>query len=65
MNTPNSNSSLTRTIKNGINIFNQGKPGSTTEKIVNTISGPTGLNMSNPNNHTNDLGFHAANAIFR
>lgn len=51
------------TIKTGINIFNQGKPGSTTEKIINKISGPSGLNMSSPSNHSNDLGFRAGNAI--
>ncbi len=51
------------TIKTGINIFNQGRPGSTTEKIVNKISGPSGLNMSGPNNHNNDLGYRAGNAI--
>jgi len=51
------------TISNGIKIFNQGRPGSTTEKIVNTISGPNGLNMSSPSNHNNDLGFRAGNAI--
>jgi len=50
-------------ISNGIKIFNQGRPGSTTEKIVNGISGPNGLNMSNPSNHNNDLGFRAGNAI--
>lgn len=51
------------TIKTGINIFNQGRTGSTTERIVNRISGPSGLNMSGPNNHRNDLGFRAGNAI--
>jgi len=51
------------TIKTGINIFNQGRPGSTTERIVNRISGPSGLNMSSPTNHRNDLGFRAGNAI--
>ena len=51
------------TIKTGINIFNQGRPGSTTERIVNRISGPSGLNMSSPSNHQNDLGFRAGNAI--
>ena len=51
------------TIKTGINIFNQGKPGSTTEKIINKISGPSGLNMSNPTNHANDLGYRAGNVI--
>ena len=51
------------TIRTGINIFNQGKPGSTTERIVNRISGPSGLNMSSPSNHRNDLGFRAGNAI--
>jgi hypothetical protein len=51
------------TIKTGINIFNQGRTGSTTEKIINRISGPSGLNMSSPSNHQNDLGFRAGNAI--
>jgi len=51
------------TIKTGINIFNQGRTGSTTERIVNRISGPSGLNMSGPSNHQNDLGFRAGNAI--
>lgn len=51
------------TIKTGINIFNQGRTGSTTEKIINKISGPSGLNMSSPSNHQNDLGFRAGNAI--
>jgi len=51
------------TIKTGINIFNQGRTGSTTERIVNIISGPSGLNMSGPSNHQNDLGFRAGNAI--
>ncbi len=51
------------TIKTGINIFNQGRTGSTTERIVNRISGPSGLNMSSPSNHQNDLGFRAGNAI--
>jgi hypothetical protein len=51
------------TIKTGINIFNQGRTGSTTEKIVNRISGPSGLNISGPSNHHNDLGFRAGNAI--
>jgi len=51
------------TISNGIKIFNQGRPNSTTEQIVNRISGPNGLNMSNPRNHNNDLGFRAGNAI--
>jgi len=50
-------------IRTGITIFNQGKPGSTTEKIVNKISGPSGLNMSGPTNHANDLGYRAGNAI--
>ena len=43
------------TIKTGINIFNQGRTGSTTEKIINRMSGPS--------NHQNDLGFRAGNAI--
>jgi len=51
------------TIKTGINIFNQGRTGSTTEKIINRISGPSGLNMSSPSNHQNDLGFRTGNAI--
>lgn len=51
------------TIKTGINIFNQCRTGSTTEKIINRISGPSGLNMSSPSNHQNDLGFRAGNAI--
>jgi len=51
------------TIKTGINIFNQGRTGSTTEKIINRISGPSGLNMSSPSNYQNDLGFRAGNAI--
>ena len=55
--------SIRSTISTGINIFNQGKPGSTTERIINKISGPSGLNMSNPTNHTNDLGYRAGNAI--
>jgi hypothetical protein len=55
--------SIRSTISTGINIFNQGRPGSTTERIVNRISGPSGLNMSSPTNHRNDLGFRAGNAI--
>jgi hypothetical protein len=51
------------TIQKGVNIFNQGRPGSLTERIVNRISGPKGLNMSGPSNHSNDLGFRAGNAI--
>jgi len=56
-------SGISSTIKTGINIFNQGRTGSTTEKIINRISGPSGLNMSGPSNHQNDLGFRAGNAI--
>ena len=56
-------SSIRNRINTGIKIFNQGRPGSTTERIVNRISGPSGLNMSGPNNHRNDLGFRAGNAI--
>jgi hypothetical protein len=56
-------SSIRNRINTGINIFNQGRPGSTTERIVNRVSGPSGLNMSGPNNHRNDLGFRAGNAI--
>ena len=55
--------SIRSTISTGINIFNQGRTGSTTERIVNRISGPSGLNMSSPTNHRNDLGFRAGNAI--
>ena len=46
---------LGSTIRTSINIFNKGKPGSTTEKIINKISGPSGLNMSNPTNHANAI----------
>jgi hypothetical protein len=56
-------SSIRNRINTGVKIFNQGRPGSTTERIVNRISGPSGLNMSGPNNHRNDLGFRAGNAI--
>jgi hypothetical protein len=55
--------SIRSRIKTGINIFNQGRPGSTTERIINQVSGPNGLNMSGPSNHRNDLGFRAGNAI--
>ena len=54
---------ISSTIKTGINIFNQGRTGSTTEKIINRISGPSGLKMSGPSNHQNDFGFRAGNAI--
>ena len=37
--------------------------GSITEKIINQVSGPCGLNMSGPNNYRNDLGYRAGNAI--
>ena len=46
---------LGSTIRTSINIFNQGKPGSTTEKIINKISGPSGINMSNSTNHANAI----------
>ena len=45
-------SGIGSTIKTGINIFNQGKPGSTTERIINQVSGPSGLNMSDPSNYS-------------
>ena len=45
----------------GYKIFNQGRPGSTTNKVVDRVS--KGLNMSGPSNHKNDLGFRAGNAI--
>lgn len=61
--TDSNRSGISSTIKTGINIFNQGRTGSTTEKIINRISGPSGLNMSGPSNHHNDLGFRAGNAI--
>ncbi len=48
-------------IQNGVKIFNQGRPGSTTNIVVNKVS--SGLGMSGPSNHQNDLGFRAGNAI--
>ena len=50
-------------IGQGIAIFNQGRPGSQVNRVVDRISGPQGLNMSGPTNHRNDLGFRAGNAI--
>jgi hypothetical protein len=50
-------------VQQGAAIFNQGRPGSQVNKVVNAVSGPSGLNMSGPNNHRNDLGFRAGNAI--
>ena len=61
--TDSTRSGIRSTIKTGINIFNQGRTGSTTERIINRISGPSGLNISGPSNHRNDLGFRAGNAI--
>ena len=50
-------------IGQGVAIFNQGRPGSQVNQVVNAVSGPRGLNMSGPTNHRNDLGFRAGNAI--
>jgi hypothetical protein len=62
-NMANSAMSTVSTIQRGVQIFNQGRDGSQTIQTVNRISGPQGLNMSGPNNHRNDLGFRAGNAI--
>ena len=50
-------------IEQGVAIFNQGRPGSQVNRVIDRVSGPQGLNMSGPNNHRNDLGFRAGNAI--
>jgi hypothetical protein len=50
-------------VQQGISLFKEGRDGSRITQIVNRVSGPQGLNMSGPNNHRNDLGFRAGNAI--
>ena len=60
---PTQNMSTRQRIGQGVAIFNQGRPGSQVNQVVNAVSGPRGLNMSGPNNHRNDLGFRAGNAI--
>ena len=50
-------------IEQGVAIFNQGRPGSQVNRVIDRVSGPQGLNMSGPNNHRNDLGYRAGNAI--
>ena len=48
-------------VQNGVKIFNPDRPGSMTNNVVNKVS--SGIGMSGPSNHKNDLGFRAGNAI--